>query len=272
MKKLEFPFEGECPPGLESKQEKELFYVNSLWTFDKSLPRGTIDLPKPPAPDLILHSANKKIGIEVTEMWQEWSKGVDPTEQEGFRSYIVRKAQKFYKKTGNPNVSVSVFFSHSHPLKKDDVRSIIEKLVEIVCRNIPDKDLGKWEIQNYGNSLPDQVSSLRVVRRDASRLHWKKIWSTYVPDLPARQVAQRLERKEPNLPGYLKFCDECWLVMVVGGFSASSTLAATFDVTDDVTARTYNSNFGRVICFDRAMRKGHRLTVKPISQAAAVVS
>ena len=203
------------------QQEEELW---TFQTFVKLYPGGPITaFTKHESPDFIVEIEGKRIGIELTEIFQDSTGSHSKLQQrssdwENFTNQFIRELQPFVEFT----FAIGIHFTESHPIRKARKTKIIEQLIS-VC--VP-KLLGLSNRQNvefdYFDNLPEEIHSIYITRFDGMEASFNyKSEGGSVATLSVEHLLPVLANKEAKLKNYLG-CDEYWLVIREGNYYAGS--------------------------------------------------
>lgn len=204
-------------------------------------------------PDLVIHTATHRIGIEHTQVFRlQGALGKPfPKEAESLAQRSVERAQQLFEERGGSALLVYVYFNDL-PIRKAHVQGIGERLAAVVARIAPVEPGGRTKVESWSynrtapGALPEQVEELfiiRPVRPDAESL-WGVPRGGTVPDLTRERIQEAIDDKGAKLAEYRSRCDEVWLVVVAHGFSPATDLRLP-----EGFAETFTFGFDRVFYF-----------------------
>lgn len=246
--------------------EEERFYLNS---FAKVCPIRfeILEHRREDVPDFLVLVDKKIVGIEMTEYILPRSK-----RSLVFRENIIESAEKRYQElsaNSTHSLTGSVYVNMRHDI---DVVMKKERLkpVEIAARfarfvfefkgqgETEDSYLHHLLLKEYGL---EKVFYQIVVHHEPNLplLIWHKTSHAYrSADLCHASTLQALKKsvmpkKEGKLSEYLKYCEECWLLIVGGGGADSPVRIGKEDVseTEKLSQRVFNDSlFEKIFFFD----------------------
>jgi hypothetical protein len=198
-----------------------------LWIFEKFVElffNGRIpDFEKGESPDFIINLDGEKIGIELTEVFQDSSYSYSKLQQNSsdwanFTDQFIAAIQSEV----DFKFSVGIHFSRFHEIKKSDKVNLIEKLKELCIphlRTLPDRRHLKLD---FYNGIPQQIDSIDFGRLDgiADSFNYKPEGGP-VSDLKIEHLTPILLKKEKKLGKYVE-CDKNWLLIREGNYYAGS--------------------------------------------------
>jgi hypothetical protein len=207
-------------------------------------------------PDLVIHTATHRIGIEHTQLFRlQGALGKPfPKEAESLERRSVERAQQLLHERGGPALLVYVRF-HDQPLRKADVQGIAERLAAVVARIAPTVPGARTEAESWSynrtepGAIPEQVERLWVIRpggQDA-RSHWSVLRGGAPPDLTRERIQAAIAEKDAKLAEYRSRCEEAWLLLVADGSSPATDLTLP-----EPFAETFTFGFDRVFYFHRS--------------------
>jgi len=206
-------------------------------------------------PDFILETSDRKIGLEVREVYV----AQDMKQQEYLKEEIVKRAHEIYKGAGHPPVMADIAFDNRTNYRKSCIEKYAQRLVMCVPPSLASR--AEWTTLNKYDDGIDFPAGLSFIQGRAPRPYepqdgrWEanRSGSVYSGE---KFFEEAIKHKEGKLDGYKNSrCDEYWLLLVVPGFSASSFMDRT-----DPTPR-YRSRFQRVFAFWLAQREVSELHV-----------
>jgi hypothetical protein len=195
-------------------------------------------------PDVCIVTADRRIGIEVTELHQNSDPGQAPRRlQESERSGIVGRARVLAEASGMPVVDVAVHFNESILIHKNDRSRVVNELVQFVSEHLPGSE-GSATVDLWwqpGNSLP-WIRTVRLFRADIlTRHHWSVPESGWVQMDFSSELQAAIDEKNSRHARYAQHCDECWLLVVASGGRPSGL----FEASDETRNHAYCSLFAR---------------------------
>jgi len=226
----------------QTQKLEEVYRVEQMRQSLGGLPPGQVE----PAdePDVFVIMNGRRTGVEVKELHQRSEPGKGPRRlQESERFGIVARAQALAEASAMPVVDVAVHFRDSVQITKGDRNTVVDRLVELVSRNMPTPDgsvvLELWRQRD--NPLP-WIRTLRLYRANVlSRHHWAVPDSGWVQMDFVQQLQSAIDEKNVKHDRYRQYCDECWLLIVASGGRPSGL----FEPSDETKSHVYHSSFAR---------------------------
>lgn len=218
------------------------------------------DLEFTDAPDLLVHSAGRTVGIEHTRLLQPKQPGNDIRAFESIMSRAVREAQQAHDATEPGELWVGVHPDTRVRLTSRDLKPIARDL-EAVVRLIKPESQGDvraegWRFRLDGLPFPKGIHSVMVARLPGIKQSvWYPSWAFFVPRLTPGIVAERITDKGQRLPTYRQRCGEVWLVLAVENFSASGA----WDLDDFPFDHAYETAFDRLFLHHVFSARVHEL-------------
>jgi len=242
-------------------EETERRFVEAFKSSFSDFPQGNI--LKGEQPDFVIINEQRKIGFEVTRIYQANVKGKRPQKEiESERRAVVYEALRNYEKKGLPPIDVSIHFG-SNPFNKKNRNSYASALADFVAANIPPENSWLTFENNYENPdvLPYEFHSVRIARYSfMAKNHWFDPDAGWMKEDFAFEIQQALSKKESRLPFFRKDCIAHWLLIVAEGFSPSSF----FDPSEKTLSQQYESSFDRAFFLELFTRKSLELKlIKP---------
>jgi hypothetical protein len=175
-------------------------------------------------PDFIVSVDGRKIGVELTEVFQDSHLGVSKLKQsssEGssFTEDLISIIQ--------PHIpfafSIGIHFNKNIPIKKSTKQEVLKRLEEICIPfmiNLQDRE--HLELENYYHNLPNEIDNIHIYRFDGME---ESIDSRpeggAVACLTISHIKTILANKENKLSSY-ESCDEQWLLIREGNYYSGS--------------------------------------------------
>lgn len=183
------------------------------------------------APDFILSLGKKKIGVELTEVFQDSHLGASRLKQNSsdgssFTEDFIALLQ--------PDIpfkfSIGINFNKNQPLKKSNKNRILSDLKNLcVPAMINLKDHEHLELENYFDKLPDEIDDIYIYRFDGmDESIDSRPEGGAVSVLTINHLMALLLSKENKLPSYT-VCDEQWLLIREGNYYSGSFSSVEID-------------------------------------------
>ena len=239
-----------------TKESRELYLAER---FLPELFKGqhyTVSQPAPPLSDMIIYVGNKRIGIEMTALILDES----IRRQESDQDSILREAQILFEKKYQLPLHVSVTFNKTANWDKPNRNQIAAFIAKTIIDSVS-KNPELLQCQSTFGIRIDDIENQYICTIDIYYSHsltipcWTAITSFWVPNLPIDKVQNIIDRKNKNVTGYLRGCDEVWLLILETGSPSSY-----FDNFDDLQKATFQSSFSRTLI--GRISKGELLTLQ----------
>ena len=150
---------------------------------------------------------------------------------------IAAATQLEYEKRGLPPVEVKLYISRCH-IKRADIKALADRIVDVVTTNLPDNP-GRTIVDNdIGDGrLPVWIDSITITRfPELPQALFSAPRSEWISTIDAADLQQTIDGKAERLHGYLKACNEVWLLMVEEGSDPSDTL----EMPDELWKHAYD--------------------------------
>lgn len=248
----------------EKKDKREWAIINMFRSSCSTFPIGEVE--KSEAPDFLVQTEKKLIGIELTELkYEREDKGFNLRAHEDFLSQLMQDAQNIFEKRHEFKLVVDVHFTNdlndTVSTLDDELRAIIrqdfaETIVKLVEENLPEATGIQYRIDRtskYGfHNLPKKIECINIKNVTGRWLEglWYAAISTKVKPLSIASVSQRLIAKEWKLKKYNPLCDEQWLIIIQNSFLMSSSYNPL--TAEEALSHKYRSNFNKVFVFERS--------------------
>jgi hypothetical protein len=179
---------------------------------------------KAEAPDFIIDLGNRKVGLELTEIFQDSGEKKDSelqrrsSDRKTFTEDFIAELQPRM----NFNFMVGIHFRRLHSIKKSEKKHIISKLVTICAPKLA-KLQNKENLEiDYSDGVPEQIQTLNFLRYDGLRESMNsQPEGGAVGELTSELLQTIIDKKQKKLPTYLP-CDEYWLLIREGNYYAGS--------------------------------------------------
>jgi hypothetical protein len=185
--------------------------------------------------------ADRVIGVELTRLFKPEARQDLESTQERILEEVCQLAQERQV----PDAHVALFFNLSGPLRHAARSQIAHAVVRVVAEQMP----AEGELLRIERALgqPREVDLITVSRRSPPRWSWLEC--AKIEGDVVCVVQQAIDGKANKLSSYLKFCSECWLLLVADSFRSSANLPFANSCQSHVFrspfARTYVLDFGK---------------------------
>lgn len=199
------------------KEERELWALGKFREL-YPVPEGPVD-SSDESPDLVIHAASGRVGIEVTDIQPENGKGGSCVMRDASeRAAVMRKLKALLEKSNAPAVDVS-YHGDLPERRKTGQDDLAERLARYIRPRIPpegevfSKCANHWP---YDPELPPEVFALTIARyRCLTEISCDSGEAVFIPDLAAADVERCVAKKNGKVAAYRERCDEAWLLMCV---------------------------------------------------------
>lgn len=226
------------------KEERELWALGKFREL-YPVPEGPVD-SSDESPDLVIHAASGRVGIEVTDIQPENGKGGSCVMRDASeRAAVMRRLEALLRESETPPVMVS--YHGNQPERSPTGRvDLAERLARYISPRIPpegevfSKCANRWP---YDPELPPEVFALTIARyRCLTKISCESSEAVFVPDLRAADVNRCVAGKDGKVARYRKRCDDAWLLMCVN----TADLATAYSFETFAPPTTLSSDFDRL--------------------------
>lgn len=223
----------------------ETWWIHHAWNHQPGeIPEGLIEHLSPPAPDVVIVTNGRRLGIEISEIVPSSFGPMNDYELEATQRRYVQEAQAMYARiNGDDLYSYFGFAAGQLPATKEAVAV----MVDLVTKHAPPPG-ERFEAlhgqQKAADLLPPWLKTLCIFHQIAGLpTDWVSgsVWEG--SELTQECLAERIERKSGKVDGYLRHCDEIWLLLVCDEFSIAT------DVLIPTAAKSWRFEHG----FDRVL-------------------
>ena len=229
----------------QAKKDLERRYLDRVRDLLSDFPQGAINERE--HPDFLVHTADRVIGIEITELHRVNDNQPVPLQgREAIREQVVQRAKALYDGQDVPPIDCCVHLKDLS-YRRTDIEPLAAKIAALAGRNIPPEDtLAKCEQYDWVNReyFPEEVDYIRVARFNGlTQSSFGTAGSTWAEPLTPDTVRAVIAAKDAKIDEYLRQCDEAWLLIITD----SRTMSTWFNGADQVKAATFTTRFARVI-------------------------
>lgn len=237
------------------KKAKERSQLNLFRNSYNGFPKGSLQNFE--KPDFIVDNNKKRIGIELTDLYNEVAEFSTPLQKrESLKKKILDSAMEMYQRHNLPKIKVTVSFN-DHYLKKIDknrVEKITKMLVNFLINRVP-----KMETYIKRDFSSEEIFSIEVLKKiDFSNNSFTAIDYAYITDVGVTQVENVLQDKNEKFKNY-KGCDEYWLVICYDGPQLSR---AFYEVTNKVLNQIFVCKFNKLFLLKESIPRTYELKTK----------
>lgn len=235
------------------QKHRERYYLNILSELS-DLP-GIESENRHSSPDFLFNDNGVVTGIELTELKQPSS-----VELKGLQRQIVRRAKEQAEKDSLPTLEVFVNFNDAYKRYPNKGQTASSALYDAIRANID-------RIEEQGGASvevpsPDPFVGIDLIHARSGRHTGKQWldhhrWGLFEVGFVARtfdeNLKARIEEKNKRYPEYCKWCDRCWLVVVVDRYLADAKFAVS-ENQGYLSRQSFGSKFDRTFVLDVAER------------------
>lgn len=221
--------------------KEEKYVLEQFKSCYKSFPKGKIQ--KSEKPDFLIQTAKKKIGIELTEIFQDSHNGHSKYQQRSsdrgkFTEKLIFELQKFVDFTFH----ISIHFSNFYHLKKSNEKELVLKAFKASINHLIQLENMKGVLIEDFRKLPQEIVSIEIGRLDGlDESYDEKPDGGVVSDMTNTHIEPIILKKEEKLKNYQE-CDENWLLIKEGNY-----YAGTF--SDIKVEYPISSSFSKIFLF-----------------------
>jgi|25_taG_2_1085351.scaffolds.fasta_scaffold05748_3 hypothetical protein len=232
------------------KKDRELDYLNRFKSLYENFPSG--EILESEQPDFIVESKRGKIGIELTELFQDSHlRGYSKFQQESssrhlFTNELIAILQNYVSFTFH----IGIEFNEFKPVNKLNKTLILKKAFRATINRISNLENKQMiEISDF-KILPEQINSIHIGRFDGLKESYDEMpEGGTVSDIENIHIESILEKKHKKLKKYQN-CSEQWLLIREGNYYAGSF--ADFKITKPIDTLfdkifILRSNYNKII-------------------------
>ena len=250
---------------MDEQKKRELSILKS---FAELFGLDYEDIIPDESPDFILKRNEKKLGIEVTEIYQPSPEdGIYLSEQESLKNDVIQNSREELDKLDLPPMDIYVSFNDEFrinfdttvfALKKPDRYDFPKIIVDLVQENIPDPG---YEIEIYGvdcERLPIKINSITIRREEYhKKVHISTAKGGILPPLDFDTLQETITSHDDNVEEYREKCEDCWLLIA----SNAIHFEKSFDLERSQKAleACYEFNFDRVYLLEEGFGKFYQI-------------
>lgn len=239
-----------------TKESRELYLAERFLPELFKEQHYTVSQPTPPLSDVIINVGERKIGIEMTALISdEFTR-----RQESDQDSILREAQILFEKKYHLPLQVSITFAETANWGKLNRNQIANFIATTVINSV----LKINNLAQYPSTFDIKIDNIEnpyiytidiFYSQPLTIPCWTALTSCWVPSLPIEKIKEIINRKNKNVSGYLKDCDEVWLLILEIGSPSSP-----FDNCNKLQKVTFHSSFARTLL--GRISKGELITIQ----------
>lgn len=248
-----------------------LEHFKEVYTF---FPDGEIESTE--TPDFIVHTQDKILGIEHTEIFQPGlSDGTSLQAQDGLAQRVVSKANSLYLEQYGQPLLVQIFFNYRVMIHKKDVDRLAKAVVHLIETTPiePGNPITLRRTTENSVDFPNEIARLHIYAHPNGKENkWRSSSAGWIPEVTPEFVQEQINQKEQKLDNYKSQCSEIWLLLVADNLRNPSSV----DLSQLALAYQYSTGFDRVFFFWNSARhyvelqltKGNSTGVNTINERA----
>lgn len=240
-------------------KEKLLFqnFKSSYLNFPFTLQEKTDGQDQPDS--IIITTDNRKIGIELTEMYQDnqssRAKGSELKKTEMVYQEIGRKIVENVVERYSKKFHLDISFHTNASFDQNTKQRVTEELSVLIIEYLPNLESQQQLIVSDFKTLPDEVVNFCIITNPKLTDSYFGIsQSGAIRDLSNSHIETVLFDKHKAIENYEK-CDEQWLVIQIGHFLAGSFNQNKID-------KSFKSKFDKIFIHDIQSSKTIELKVE----------
>jgi len=239
-----------------TKQE-EIRCVEVFKSVIADFPAGELIAdPHQERPDVVVKTAQARIGIEVTRILNP-----ELRRNESECDQMIEAARELYEKRSLPHLHVSVHVTGEKVFTRSNRQRFASALADVVAANVPQAN-ELQEVENDCNNpaaFPYEIDSILILRNRAlTRNYWNAGKAGFILEDFTDRLQAVIDQKESRIGGYDTDCSELWLLIVAENDNPS----AAFDPSPATLSHSYTSSFHRVFILNLFQRKVSDLKIK----------
>ena len=231
---------------LADKKRRERAYVSKLLEAVGLAEQARVTERE--SPDFLVTTPDRRIGIEVTEIYRDKGDRKD-RRWEGACESVIEAAQHCWLKADLPTVHVSIAFAASARLPKSEWSNWGRRAVEMVQAALPEE--GKQSVIGRGPqhllsalTPPAEIEQIIITRptHQGTETFFSHSVSNSIGRLSTDKVQSRINAKNERLTVYEQVAAEWWLIIGYDRLRISSS----FTIPDDILEHVYESSFDKL--------------------------
>ena len=220
---------------------KKIVERQRLMSFLKCLGLEHLDPQDAEAPDLLLQSGDRTVGVEVTHLVSNRAPDSDnPKQSSRVFDQLVSRILAQYEEAAGPPVSASLKFADGLRVARADMERIARDLALALARQVRQHELPFEFSPNLHGLLRAAVWPCAAGRAP----FWHRDVSGMVHTVQPQDILFTLAGKERKIAGYRLRADEIWL-LIICDFMANGLF---IDPPEEPVQFRINSDFDRLFC------------------------
>lgn len=232
---------------------RELTHIEHFKDICDFFPVGEIEDTE--NPDFIVHTKNKLLGIEHTEIFQPGSSnGGSLQAQDALAQRVVRQASDIYMKNHNRPLIVQIMFRPRVIFGKQKVTRLAEMISQLIERSpvTPGTPITLKRTKQNSEYFPIEIAMIHLYcHPNGKENRWRCSSAGFIPEITADYLQEKINQKEHKVDNYRSQCSELWLLIVADNLRIPSTL----DLSKSASMHHYHTKFDRVFFFWNATRQ-----------------
>lgn len=214
---------------------------------------SNVEQPSPPNPDITFETDEKKIGVEISEIYSDKIgkvKGSQLRQHESLREKVLELAIRQVEKSIPWPFELHVTYNNKD-ITNEEVKPLAQTIAYIVLEQLDNvKPTSEFKIIKYDNTdYKINLNKISIyVHENLDKHYYMPVAAGRVPHLKTNNLVNAIAKKERKIEGYTMNCDLVWLLLIELG-----SLASSFDDVEKALNKIYQSNFDRIFLL-RTMR------------------
>jgi len=205
------------------REQRHLSVFRELIEFDND-----IAIQKHEAPDFIFQINGQLIGVEHTEVYLD--KDYPMQAEESVEDDIAQRAQAYADFKNYVPTRTKILFRNVRGIKQKQRKMIASDLADFVQFNMLKSSKKPFtQIRLEPDNPAVSAVHVTVMPKDFEN-HYFIPRAGWMKNDASEEIAKAVKAKSKKVTGYLKKCDEVWLLIVADGFNPSSFLGGDGDI------------------------------------------
>ncbi len=228
-------------------KKRELIHLERFKENCTFFPEGEIDCTE--RPDFIIHTNEKIVGIEHTEIFQPGPPdGSSLQAQDVLAQKIVKQASDLYLQDKNKPILVQIMFRSGILLKKKRIDHLAVSIYQIIKREslLPGQIITLHRTHVNYRYFPSEIAMIHIAAQpNGENNFWYCSSAGIIPDVDADYIQEKIDSKKQEIDFYRSRCSEIWLLIV----AEYLRIPKAINISRDAVLHHYHTQFNRVFIF-----------------------
>jgi hypothetical protein len=227
---------------MKINKDNELLHLIQFKQAFNNFPEG--EIREYECPDFIVTNGNRKVGIEVTQIFKSARPNEPPMQAvESACKIIAESASKICAARQIPPLTVSLHFNHKPEILSARRHQLSNKIADFVCNNIPQLDsYHSFDHMVKDRILPEHIHAITIGRFSVlTRHHFNVPTAGWAQREFSSELQNVIDLKNKKLIHYADDLDQRWLLIISEGSSPSSF----FECAGETREVIFKSRFDR---------------------------